>query len=149
MGVLVWSPLCRGWLTGRYRREAFDDSPEARAAKTRTRGGAIAKQFDMDRPENHRKLDLVEELAKIAANAGVSMTHLAIAFVLAHPAVTAAIIGPRTKEQLVDLVEAADLRLDRATLDAIDALVPPGSLVDENDRGFDPWWFEPRSRRRG
>src|SRR5438128_446541 len=60
MGVLVWSPLCRGWLTGRYRREAFDDSREARAHRTKERGGAIAKQFDMTRPENERKLDLVE-----------------------------------------------------------------------------------------
>ncbi len=148
MGVLVWSPLCRGWLTGRYRRDAFDDSPEARAAKTKTRGGAIAKQFDMTRPENHRKLDLVEELAKVAANAGVSMTHLAIAFVLAHPGVTSAIIGPRTPEQLADLLAGADLRLDAATLDAIDELVPPGTVVDDNDRGFTPWWFEPQARRR-
>src|SRR5436190_14883408 len=72
MGVLVWSPLCRGWLTGRYRRESFDESPEARAQRTKRRGGAIAKQFDMTRPENERKLDLVEGLAKVAADAGVS-----------------------------------------------------------------------------
>jgi len=148
MGVLVWSPLCRGWLTGRYRRDAFDESPEARAQRTKTRGGAIAKQFDLSRPETARKLDLVEELAKVAANAGVSMTHLAIAFTLAHPAVTSAIVGPRTPEQLDDLLVGADARLDDATLDAIDELVPPGTTVDENDRGFEPWWFEPSARRR-
>ncbi len=147
MGVLVWSPLCRGWLTGRYRKESFDESADARAARTKERGGAIAKQFDMSRPENVRKLDLVEELAKIAADAGVSMTHLAIAFTLAHPAVTSAIIGPRTLEQLEDLLAGADVRLDDATLDAIDELVPPGTAVDENDRGFEPWWFEPSARR--
>ena len=92
--------------------------------------------------------DCKEELVLLADKAGTTLPRLAIAFVLAHPAVTSAIIGPRTMEQLDDLVAGADLRLDDATLDAIDELVPPGTLVDENDRGFDPWWFEPRARRR-
>jgi aryl-alcohol dehydrogenase-like predicted oxidoreductase len=148
MGVLVWSPLCRGWLTGRYRRDAFDESPEARATRTKERGEGIAAQFDLARPENQRKLDLVEGLAKIAAEAGVSMTHLAIAFTLAHPGVTSAIIGPRTPDQLGDLLAGADVRLDGATLDAIDELAPPGTDVDRNDRGFDGWWLEPEARRR-
>jgi aryl-alcohol dehydrogenase-like predicted oxidoreductase len=146
MGVLVWSPLCRGWLTGRYRREAFDRSPEARAARVGGRG--MGWQFDESRPEIQRKLDLVEELAKLAAEAGVTMTHMAIAFTLAHPGVTSAIIGPRTPEQLADLLAGADVRLEPAILDAIDELVAPGTLVDENDRGFDPWWLEADARRR-
>ena len=146
MGVLVWSPLCRGWLTGRYRREAFDRSPEARAARVGGRG--MGWQFDESRPEIQRKLDLVEELAKLAAEAGVTMTHMAIAFALAHPGVTSAIIGPRTPEQLADLLSGADVRLEPAILDAIDELVAPGTLVDENDRGFDPWWLEADARRR-
>jgi aryl-alcohol dehydrogenase-like predicted oxidoreductase len=146
MGVLVWSPLCRGWLSGRYRRSEFDRSPESRATRGSQRG--MGAQFDESRPENQRKLDLVEELVKVAADAGVSMTHLAIAFTLAHPAVTSAIIGPRTMEQLQDLLAGADVRLDDATLDAIDALVPPGTVVDENDRGFTPWWFDGSMRRR-
>ena len=146
MGVLVWSPLCRGWLTGRYRREAFDRSPEARAARVGGRG--MGWQFDESRPEIQRKLDLVEELAKLAAEAGVTMTHMAIAFALEHPRVTSAIIGPRTPEQLTDLLSGADVRLDRPILDAIDELVAPGTLVDENDRGFDPWWLEADARRR-
>jgi aryl-alcohol dehydrogenase-like predicted oxidoreductase len=148
MGVLVWSPLCRGWLSGRYRRSEFDRSPEARASRGRERGQGIAAQFDESRPENQRKLDLVEELVKVAADAGISMTHMAIAFTLAHPAVTSAIIGPRTMPQLEDLLAGADVRLDAPTLDAIDALVPPGTLVDENDRGYTPWWFAPAARRR-
>ena len=148
MGVLVWSPLCRGWLTGRYRREDFDESPQARAARSHERGGAIAAQFDRSRVEIQRKLDVVEGLAKLAADAGVSMTHMAIAFALAHPAVTSAIVGPRTLEQLEDLLAGADVRLDGATLDAIDELVPPGTVVDENDRGFAPWWLEAPARRR-
>ena len=145
MGVLVWSPLARGWLTGRYRREAFDRSPEARAARVAGRG--MGWQFDESRPAVQRKLDLVEDLAKIAADAGLSMTHLAMAFALTHPGVTSAIIGPRTLAQLEDLVAGADVRLDPATLDAIDGLVAPGTLVDENDRGFDPWWLEATTRR--
>jgi aryl-alcohol dehydrogenase-like predicted oxidoreductase len=148
MGVLVWSPLCRGWLTGRYRRDDFDATPEARAARSKDRGGPVARQFDLARPENQRKLDLVEALAKLAADAGISMTHLAIAFTLEHPDVTSAIIGPRTPEQLDNLVAGADVRLDAATLDAIDELVPPGTVVDENDRGFTPWWLEAPERRR-
>src|SRR6476659_10276100 len=146
MGVLVWSPLCRGWLTGRYRREAFDRSPEARAARVGGRG--MGWQFDESRPEIQRKLDLVEELAKLAAEAGVTMTHMAIAFALEHPGVTSAIIGPRTPEQLADLLAGADVRLEPSILDAIDELVAPGTLVDENDRGFDPWWLEADARRR-
>jgi aryl-alcohol dehydrogenase-like predicted oxidoreductase len=148
MGVLVWSPLCRGWLTGRYRRESFDRSPESRASRVQERGGPVAAQFDLSRPENERKLDLVEDLAKVAANAGISMTHMAVAFSLAHPGVTSAIVGPRRLDQLEDLLVAADLRLDPGTLDAIDAIVPPGTTVDDNDRGFTPWWFEPAARRR-
>jgi len=146
MGVLVWSPLARGWLTGRYRREAFDRAPDARAARVAGRG--MGWQFDESRPEVQRKLDLVEGIAKIAAEAGVSMTHLAMAFAVAHPGVTSAIIGPRTLEQLHDLVAGADVRLDAATLDAIDAIVAPGTVVDERDRGWDPWWLEPSARRR-
>ena len=148
MGVLVWSPLCRGWLTGRYRKDEFDETPDARATRGQERGGAIAAQFDRSRAEIRRKLDLVEELAKLAADAGISMTYMALAFTLAHPAVTSAIIGPRKIEQLEDLLAGADVRLDAATLDAIDELVPPGTVVDENDRGFSPWWLEAPARRR-
>lgn len=148
MGVMVWSPLCRGWLTGRYRREDFDQSPDSRAVRGPQRADWIAALYDQSRPEVQRKLDLVEELVLLADKAGVTMTHMAIAFTLAHPAVTSTIIGPRTREQLDDLLGAADVRLDGATLDAIDELVPPGTIVDEEDRGFDPWWFEPEARRR-
>ncbi|OYV93957.1 MAG: hypothetical protein B7Z68_08180 [Acidobacteria bacterium 21-70-11] len=108
--------------------------------RNRECGGVFAAQFDMERPANQRKLDLVEPLATLAAATGVSLPHMAIAFVLSHPAVTSAIIGPRTMAQLEDLLAGAELRLDGATLDAIDALVPPGTTVDENDRGWVPWW---------
>ena len=116
--------------------------------RNRERGGAFAAQFDLSRPENQRKLDLVEGLAAVAEQAGTSMTHMAIGFVLAHPAVTSAIIGPRTPEQLDDLMAGAEVRLDAATLDAIDELVAPGTSVDQNDRGFAAPWLEASSRRR-
>jgi aryl-alcohol dehydrogenase-like predicted oxidoreductase len=146
MGVLVWSPLNRGWLTGRYRHGSFDRSPESRAG--RAAGRQVAAQFDASRPEIQRKLDVIEDLAKVAADAGVAMQHMAIAFTLAHPAVTSAIIGPRTMDQLEDLLAGADLRLDASTLDAIDRIVPPGTVVDEDDRGFTPWWLDADARRR-
>jgi len=146
MGVLVWSPLCRGWLTGRYRRDGFDRSSESRATRVASRG--MGWQFDESRPEVQRKLDLVEEVAKLAADAGTSMTHMAVAFTLAHPAVTSAIIGPRTSDQLRDLLAGADVRLDAATLDAIDRIVPPGTVVDDEDRGFEGWWLDAAARRR-
>ena len=148
MGVLVWSPLCRGWLGGRYRRDRFDRSPESRAARGSDRADWLRILWDESRPEVQRKLDVVEDLVVLADKAGTTLPRLATAFTLAHRAVTSAIIGPRTTEQLQDLVAAADLRLDDATLDAIDELVPPGTLVDEGDRGFEPWWFEPSARRR-
>jgi len=147
MGVLVWSPLNRGWLAGRYRRDRFDRSPESRAVRGAERAAWLAILYDESRPEVQHKLDVVEELVRLAEEADTTLPRLATAFVLAHPAVTSAIIGPRTMDQLEDLLEASDLRLDDATLDAIDALVPPGGMVDDHDRGFDPWWFEPRSRR--
>jgi aryl-alcohol dehydrogenase-like predicted oxidoreductase len=149
MGVLVWSPLNRGWLSGRYRRDRFDQSPESRAVKGPQRADWLAKIYDRSRPEVQRKLDIVEELAKYANDLDTSIASLSIAFTLAHPAVTSSIIGPRTLDQLEDLLAGADLRLDDALLDAIDDLVPPGTLVDEEDRGIDGWWLEkPALRRR-
>lgn len=148
MGVLVWSPLNRGWLSGRYRRDHLDRSEDSRATRGAARADWLAVLWDESRPEVQRKLDIVEELVRLADEAGTTLPRLSIAFVLAHPAVTSAIVGPRTMGQLEDMLAAADLRLDDATLDAIDGLVPPGTLVDEHDRGFEPWWFEPRARRR-
>jgi aryl-alcohol dehydrogenase-like predicted oxidoreductase len=146
MGVIVWSPLAGGWLTGKYRR-GQEAPARSRMERSRVRGGRVADRFDLSRPEAQRKLDLVEELLPIADKAGISPAHMGIAFTLAHPSVTSAIIGPRTMEQLDDLLEGADVRLDGATLDAIDEVVAPGTVVDEADRGWDPPWMERESRR--
>jgi aryl-alcohol dehydrogenase-like predicted oxidoreductase len=147
MGVIVWSPLAGGWLSGKYRRgqDAPDDS---RAVRFRRRGSPVARRFDLSVPENQRKLDLVEDLTVVADKAGLSLTHMAMAFALAHPGVTSAIIGPRTPAQLQDLLEGADVDLDAEVLDAIDELVPPGGVVFDFDRGWSPPWREPAARRR-
>jgi aryl-alcohol dehydrogenase-like predicted oxidoreductase len=147
MGVIVWSPLAGGWLTGKYRR-AEQPPKDSRMVRSGERQGRVADRFDLSRPEAQRKLDLAEELRPIADKAGVSLMHMAIAFTLAHRSVTSAIIGPRTMDQLEDLVDGADVRLDEATLDAIDEVVAPGTVVDDADRGWDPPWMEPENRRR-
>ena len=148
MGVLVWSPLAGGWLTGKYRRG--EDIPSgSRAERYGKRFGEspVARRFDLSRPGNQRKLDVVEELAKVAADAGISMTELAHAFVLSHPGVTSAIIGPRTLDQLEEAIGGADTKLDEAALDAIDQLVEPGTSIEDSDRGWSPPWMEPGERR--
>jgi len=146
MGVIVWSPLAGGWLSGKYRRDA-EPPPDSRAI--RFASSAVAARYDRSRPANQRKLDLVEDLATVADKAGVPLTHMAIAFTLAHPAVTSTIIGPRTPEQLDDLLAAADLRLSPEILDAIDGIVPPGTTVEDADRGWAPPWLEAAARRFG
>ncbi|MEY2431149.1 MAG: hypothetical protein QOC92_874 [Acidimicrobiaceae bacterium] len=140
MGVIPWSPLAGGWLTGKYRR--------GEAAPSGGRAARIPERFDYDLPENQRKLDLVEELLKLAADAGVSLTHLAHAFVLEHPAVASAIIGPRTMEQLTDVMAGADVRLSNEVLDRIDELVPPGTNINPADAGYQPPSLGRKARRR-
>src|SRR3954447_6358189 len=117
MGVIPWSPLAGGWLTGR------EDPTKSRRAER------IPSRYDMSIPANQRKLEAVRELAKVAEEAGISMIEMAIAFVIRHPAVTAAIIGPRTMEQLESQLGAADITLPDEILDRIDEIVPPGVNV--------------------
>src|SRR5436305_999379 len=130
MGVIPWSPLASGWLSGKYRKG--EDLPKSgRAAR-------MPQRFDVNIPENARKLDLVEELMKVAADAGISLIELALGFVTAHPAVTAAIIGPLTMEQLEGQLGALETKLDGDILDRIDELVPPGTNVNPADAGYGP-----------
>jgi aryl-alcohol dehydrogenase-like predicted oxidoreductase len=142
MGVLAWSPLSGGWLTGRIRRETGVDMTSNRAQR-------LPHRFDPSLPGNQAKLAVVEELIKLAADAGYSLTHLALAFVTGNPAVTAAIIGPRTMDQLTDLLAGATLALDDDVLDRIDAIVPPGMTLNPSDAGWQsPALADPTSRRR-
>ncbi|MGN6635804.1 MAG: aldo/keto reductase [Oryzihumus sp.] len=140
MGVLSYSPLAGGWLSGRYRK----DSTAGPTSQARQR---LANRFDLDLPENQRKLDAADRLAQLADGAGVSLVELAIAFVLRHPAVTSAIIGPRTMEHLESQLTATDVHLTDDVLDRIDEIVPPGVTLNPADNG----WVSPaldRSARR-
>jgi aryl-alcohol dehydrogenase-like predicted oxidoreductase len=142
LGVIVWSPLAGGWLSGKYRSAADIDMTSGRASR-------IPVRFDPALPGNQRKLELVGALDKVASDAGVPLAHLAMAFTVAHPAVTSAIIGPRTMEQLQDLLASATLELDDATLDRIDEIVPPGTNLSAIDSGWAvPWLVETSLRRR-
>jgi aryl-alcohol dehydrogenase-like predicted oxidoreductase len=142
MGVIPWSPLAGGWLTGRYRRNADIPAPTS-AARQR-----LTARYDLSLPANQRKLDAAEQLAQLADEAGIPLIQLAIAFVANHPAVTAPIIGPRTMEQLESQLPAADIVLDRSLLDRIDEIVPPGTNINPADGGWANPALEPAARRR-
>ena len=142
IGVIPWSPLAGGWLSGRYRKDADQQAPFS-AARRR-----LAQRFDLSLPANQRKLEAAEALAQLADEAGLSLIELAIAFVLNHPAVTAAIIGPRTMEQLESQLPAADVVLDPALLDRIDEIVPPGINLNPADGGWANPALQPTARRR-
>ena len=142
MGVIAWSPLAGGWLTGRIRRDTGVDMTKGRARR-------IPQRFDPALPANQAKLAAVEELIKIAADAGSSLIHMALAFVTAHQAVTSAIIGPRTMDQLTDLLAGASVMLDDDVLDRIDQIVPPGVNLNPADAGWQPPSLtDPAARRR-
>jgi len=139
MGILTYSPLAGGWLSGSWTADSSPTSP----ARQR-----LAARFDMSLPENQRKLEAVQQLAKVADDAGVSMIELAIAFVVNHPAVTSAIVGPRTMEQLESQLPAADVALDAATLDRIDEIIRPGVNLNPADTSYGEQVLAPALRRR-
>ncbi|MEV4328194.1 aldo/keto reductase [Microbispora rosea] len=124
MGTLVWSPLGQGLLTGRYRKGRQTDSH---------RSGHTPQHFS-----DERKLDVVEQLVPLAEKAGLPMTHLAMAFAIAHPGVTSAIVGPRTLRQLDDLLAGVEVTLDDEILDRIDEIAPPGTDAGPNQFAYTP-----------
>jgi aryl-alcohol dehydrogenase-like predicted oxidoreductase len=140
MGVIPWSPLAGGWLSGRWRKGA--DQPQS------TRARLLPKRYDMSLPANQAKLEAADALAQLAEESGLSLIHLALAFVIRHPAVTAAIIGPRTLEQLESQIGAADVTLSDDVLDRIDAIVAPGRTINPVDAGWSNPALEPEARRR-
>jgi aryl-alcohol dehydrogenase-like predicted oxidoreductase len=139
MGILTYSPLAGGWLSGSWSADSSPTSP----ARQR-----LAARFDMSLPENGQKLEAVEQLQAVADDAGLSMIELAIAFVVNHPGVTSAIIGPRTMEQLESQLPAADAVLDAATLDRIDAIVKPGVTINPADTSYGEQVLRAELRRR-
>ena len=140
MGVIPWSPLAGGWLSGRYRMG--EDVPASHRAER------IPARYDMSLPGNQRKLEAVEALAQLAEESGMTLIELSIAFVVRHPAVTAAIIGPRTMEHLESQLTAADIVLSEEVLDRIDEIVPPGTNMNPADGGWPNPGLEPSARRR-
>ena len=123
MGIMVWSPLAQGLLTGRIRKGQQTDLRRAAMFRSIT---------------DERRLDAVEQIIPLAEKAGLPMTHLAMAFAIAHPGVTSAIIGPRTMEQLDDLLASVDVRLSDEILDRIDEIAPPGTEAGPNNVAYTP-----------
>lgn len=136
MGVMAWSPLAKGMLTGKYRKG--EPTPDTLRAKYFPK--AMSDQASLDR---------IEQLIPLAESAGISLAHMAIAFVLAHPALTSAIIGPRTPEQLDSYLAGADVTLTDEVLDCIDDIVPPGvDVAPLGQAAYDPPAIEQASLRR-
>ncbi len=142
MGVIPYSPLAGGWLSGRYRTDAEVTGPMSPARQR------LANRYDMSLPPNQRKLDAAEQLAQLADKAGISLVELAIAFVLRHPVVTAAIIGPRTMEHLESQLTAADVELSDDVLDRIDEINAPGVTINSADNGWTTPALQALARRR-
>jgi aryl-alcohol dehydrogenase-like predicted oxidoreductase len=139
MGAIAWSPLAGGWLSGRWRKGAGE--------LTSRRSAMIPQRYDLSLPANQAKLEAADALATVAEESGNSLIHIALAFVIRHPAVTAAIIGPRTMEQLESQLGAADTQLDASVLDRIDEIVAPGINVNPADGGWQNPALEPAARR--
>ena len=140
MGVVVWSPLSQGWLTGKWRHGQKPNDTQ--------RQNLQPHLYQMERKDNIRKLDLINELDLISRDAGISIMHMALAFVCEHPSVTSAIIGPRTYDQLQGLLEGAEVTLDEDILDAIDKIVPPGTNISHDDDGYVAPEIQDKSLRR-
>ena len=140
MAVIPWSPLAGGWLSGRWRKGADD--------LTSRRSAMLPARYDLSIPENQAKLEAADALGALADEAGMSLIDMALAFVIRHPAVTAAIIGPRTMEQLESQLGAPEVVLDDALLDRIDEIVAPGTTVNATDAGWTNPALEPSARRR-
>ena len=139
MGVLPWSPLAGGWLAGK-----FGDGKENKSR----RSAMLPSRYALSVPANQQKLAIVNELTKLAEESKLSLIELAVAFVLEHPAISSAIIGPRTMDQLESQLSIPDIRLDTAVLDRIDELVPPGTNVNRDDAGYVPPVLTDAARRR-
>jgi aryl-alcohol dehydrogenase-like predicted oxidoreductase len=141
MGVLTYSPLAFGFLSGKIRKDQPLDLTKGRAA-------IAPDRFDPALPANFAKYDAVEKLIEVADGIGTTLPELAMAFVTAHPAVTSVISGPRTMEQLDGLIKAADLTLDDKTLDRIDEITPPGTDLYRADGAWQPQSLTDLTQRR-
>jgi aryl-alcohol dehydrogenase-like predicted oxidoreductase len=140
IGVIPWSPLAGGWLSGKWRKDGSELGSR--------RSAMLPDRDDLSKPGNQAKLDAADALANLADKSGISLIHLALAFVINHPAVTSAIMGPRTMEHLESQIGAVDVTLDADVLDQIDNIVPPGQNLLAEDAGYDPPSITQAWRRR-
>ncbi|MCW3031498.1 MAG: yhdN1 [Solirubrobacterales bacterium] len=142
MGVIPWSPLAGGWLSGRYAKGGESPGSSRRAQM-------IPSRYDMTIPGNQAKLEAAQALGELAEQAGMPLIEMSLRFVTSHPAVTAAIIGPRTMEQLESQLSVLERpTLPGEVLDRIDEIVAPGTNVNQADTGWDPPWLTDPSQRR-
>jgi aryl-alcohol dehydrogenase-like predicted oxidoreductase len=142
MGVIPWSPLAGGWLSGRYSKDGESPGSSRRAQM-------IPSRYDMSIPGNQAKLEAAQALGEVAEHAGMPLIEMSLRFVTSHPAVTAAIIGPRTMEQLESQLSVLERpTLPGEVLDRIDEIVAPGTNVNQADTGWDPPWLTDPSQRR-
>jgi aryl-alcohol dehydrogenase-like predicted oxidoreductase len=141
MAVIPWSPLAGGWLSGKWHKGG-DPATSHRAER-------MPARYDLDQPGNAQKLDAADALGRLADEAGIPLVHLAVAWLLRNPAVTSAIIGPRTMEQLTTQLGAPEVVLSDDVLDRIDEIVPPGTNFTWADAGYSPPMVaDARKRRR-
>jgi aryl-alcohol dehydrogenase-like predicted oxidoreductase len=141
IAVIPWGPLGGGWLSGRWHKGGDP--------VTSRRADRVPARYDMSDPGNQRKLDATDALGKLAADAGLSLVHLAVAWVLRNPAITSVIIGPRMMEQLTTQLGAVDVDLDDDLLDRVDEIAAPGSNFTWSDAGYlPPMVADSRARRR-
>jgi aryl-alcohol dehydrogenase-like predicted oxidoreductase len=140
VAVIPWSPLAGGWLSGKWRK----GQPTPKSGRAQR----IPARYDMALPENQKKLEIVEQYARMAEEAGMSLIHMALAFVIKHPAVTSAIIGPRTMEQLDSQLGATEVALSEELLDRIDKVLAPGTVLNVADGGWENPGLAKWARRR-
>ncbi|MFB5676011.1 aldo/keto reductase [Paenibacillus terreus] len=144
LALLTYGPLAGGLLTGKYTAGQAADN-QSRAARLK---GAAAQALDPELPENKHKFDVIRRLQLVADQAGMTLAHMAVAFIQSHPAVTSTILGPRTPEQLSQFIAGTDLRLSPDVLDIIDTIVPPGKRLDDKEQMWTPAWLDSSRRRR-
>jgi aryl-alcohol dehydrogenase-like predicted oxidoreductase len=132
IGVMAYSPLAAGWLSGKYRKGQEVSGPGSAARQRRS-----PERYDAASPANAAKLDAADALGQLADQAGITLIQLAVAFVVRHPAVTSAIIGPRTMEHLDGYLAADGIELSVEVLDRIDEIVPPGVTINVADNMWD------------
>lgn len=144
LAILTYGPLAGGLLTGKYTAGHAADS-HSRAVFLK---GAVGLTLNPELPENKHKFDIILQLQQVADQAGITLAHMAVAFIQNHPAITSTILGPRTPEQLRQYIAGVDLRLSSDLLDIIDTIVPPGKRIDDKEQTWTPEWLDSSRRRR-